>query len=376
MAATLTPQRPAATALHQRAPLPDLLRGAALWGILCVNMQDFAGYSEWQQRGADRVAQVVIDLLLNGKAVTLFAMLFGAGAFTLLERGGPKLLLRRLGLLLVLGCLHYTLVWHGDIIANYAVVGLALLVLPLSRQSAPTLASMGSLLCGLWLAFMALEAAAAYGQDFVRSPEPALPYSYAALALQRLHTLWLNLQDVVLFDGAWLLGLFCLGGWLQRSGLLYRPHEHRPALRRLTLLALPGLLLGALLAWCNTQQSYFAALLGLLARFGGGLCLGLGYLGMLGLLVGSGKPNINTGPLRALTASGRLSMSNYFAQSIAMTALCYPYGGGLYGHLGAAGALLVALVFGAVQVWASGVYLRRYERGPAEWLLRKLMYGR
>lgn len=355
--------------------MPDLLRGAALWGILCVNMQDFAGYSEWQQTGLDRAVQVLLDVLLNGKAITLFALLFGAGAFTLLSRGGPPLLWRRLVLLFVLGMAHYTLVWHGDIIANYAVVGLGLLLL--HRLSWQALAGVGAGMCGLWLLFIGGQAALYFGRSETRSAEGLNTVHYLEMVGQRWQEFWPYLPTIVLFDGLWLLGLFCLGGALYRSGLLYKPHEHRPALRLLLLLALPGLALSVLLAWCNTQPSYFAALLGLLARFGGGLCLGMSYLGALGLLVVDNRlGGHSAGPLRLLAASGRLSMSNYFAQSIAMTTLCYGYGGGLYGHVGAAGCLLIALIFGAAQVWLSNLYIRRWQRGPAEWLLRRLMYGR
>ncbi len=359
-----------ATAPTERALLPDVLRGAALWGILCVNMQDFAGYSEWQQTGIDRAAQVVIDLFINGKAVSVFALLFGAGAYTLLTRGGAGLLLRRLVTLLGLGLAHYILVWHGDIIANYAVLALALL--PLAAVRWRLLAWLGSMLCLGWLGFTGLQAAVEYSGIYMRGNEPELPATYLTLVWQRLQEALPNLLGVVVFDGAWLLGLFCLGGALYRSGVLYRPAEHTATLRRLLWLGLLGLPLSILLAWCNTQSSYFAALLGLMARFGGGVCLGLVYLGALGLLVVAGR----TGPLRHLAASGRLSMTNYFAQSIAMTWLCYPYGGGLYGHLGAAGALLIALIFGAAQVALSGLYLRYFERGPAEWLVRRLVYGR
>lgn len=333
-------------------------------------MQDFAGYNEWQQTGLDRAAQVIIDLFLNGKAVSLFAMLFGAGAYTLLARGGRPLLARRLLVLLGIGAAHYIVVWHGDIIANYALVGLALLLL--ANDNWRKLRLTGAALCGVWLVGMALNAVQYSTQGYLRRGEPLVQGNYLSLLTTRAHEFSSNLLGVVTFDGLWLLGLFCLGGALYRSGLLYKPQEHTHMLRRLLLLGAVGLPLSLLLAYCNTQQTYAAVLWGLTARFGGGLCLGLAYLGGLGLLTARGQ----LGPLRLLAASGRLSMSNYFAQSLAMTLLCYPYGGALYGHLGAAACLLIALIFGALQVWASHLYLRHFERGPAEWLVRRLVYGK
>ena len=58
-----------------------------------------------------------------------------------------------------------------------------------------------------------------------------------------------------------------------------------------------------------------------------------------------------------------------------MTSLFYPYGLNLYGEWGALPALLLALALGLAQVWTSNLYLRRFSTGPAEWLIRKLVYG-
>ena len=358
-----------ATRTAERAALPDVLRGLALLGILCVNAQDFAGYAEWTQRGADRGAQIVIDVLLNGKFISVFAMLFGAGAFTLLERGSRGLLLRRLAVLLGVGALHYVLVWHGDIIANYAVVGAALILLERAR---PQLLVLVGALSGVgWV----LSFVGTLGNLVGLRQLPAVVsagQTYLDITVARAHQVLPALGSVVGFDGFWLLALFCFGGALYRSGVLWWPQQHRPALKWLltggTLIGLP---LGLLLAFFNTQSAFSAEVWGLLARLVGGLALALAYIGGVGLLTASGK----LGWLRWFAASGRLALSNYLAQSLIMTSLFYPYGLNLYGQWGALPALLTALALGLAQVWASNLYLRRFSVGPAEWLIRKLVYG-
>ncbi len=355
----------------ERAVLPDVLRGAALLGILCVNAQDFAGYGEWTQRGGDRAAQIVVDLFFNGKFISVFAMLFGAGAFTLLERGGRPLLLRRLTALLLVGTLHYVLVWHGDIIANYAVVGLALLLLERARPR--TLVLIGALAAGWWAVNFALVAASA-PRGLRSLPSTVFAnQTYADVAAQRAQDFVPGLGSVVGFDGFWLLALFCFGGALYRCGALWWPQQHLPTLQAMLRWGMGlGVPLSALLAYLNTQSGYGAELWSILVRLSGGLALALGYIGGLGLLSAAGR----LGLLSAFAASGRLAMSNYVVQSLVMTTVFYPYGLGLYGRWGALAALLLALALGTAQVWLSGLYLSRFASGPLEWLVRKAVYWR
>lgn len=365
------PDPPAATRPTARAQLPDVLRGLALLGILCVNAQDFAGYAEWQQSGADRAGQIVIDLLFNGKFISIFAMLFGAGAFTFLERGGRTLLLRRLAVLLLVGALHYVLVWHGDIIANYALVGVALILLETARPK--LLVGVGVLAGGLWALTFAMQALSAPNGLRSFSNTVQTGQTYTQTVQERGHEALPSIISVVGFDGFWLLSLFCFGGALYRSGLLWWPEQHRPTLRLLLIGgAAVGLPLSALLAYFNTQSSYSADYWSIPVRLTGGLALALAYVGGLGLLTAAGK----LGWLTAFGASGRLAMSNYIAQSLIMTSLFYPYGAGFYGQWGALPALLLALGLGLLQVGLSSLYLRRFGSGPLEWLVRKLVYGR
>ena len=364
-----TPVQPA-----ERWPLPDLLRGVAILGILCVNMQDFSGYDEWTQSGPDRVAQVFIDLFLNGKFISLFAMLFGAGMLTMLPRAGGGRLLRRLLLLLLLGSAHFVLVWHGDIISLYACLGLLLLPPMLLRPPTWVYAAAGSALCAWWMMLRvsdALSAGSGERSSFTRDFPPGTAWS--DLAGLRLHEFLGDLYGGGLYNLQWLLGLLLLGMAAQRSGLLARPERFRPLLWGLALGGLVlGLPLSAALAWLNTRGTFAAGEWEVPARMGGGLVLALGYAGTLGLLVAAGRVRW----LQVFAAPGRLALSNYLVQSLVMTSLFYPYGLNLYRHLGAWPCLALALALGALQLWGSALWLRHFRQGPAEGLLRALVYGR
>ncbi|MFC4427858.1 DUF418 domain-containing protein [Deinococcus navajonensis] len=360
--------------VRERSALPDVLRGVALLGILAVNMQDFAGFLEWRQRGLDSVAQVLTDVLANGRFISIFAMLFGWGAAGLLARQGTAIFLRRHLLLLLIGALHFVLVWHGDIISNYAA--LAVFLLLTAHLGGRALLTAGIAL-GAWGQWVWLsDALLALGQPgrarFTGLPDLSAG-TYPALVAERLADFWPNLIGGNLYNGPWLLCLFFLGAAAQRSGLLLHPEEHRPLLRRLAAWGVPlGLGLGVVLAYLNTRPDRAGGLLAIPVRMGGGLAGALGYVGLIGLLTVNGR----LGALRAFAASGRVAMSNYLSQSLIMTTLFYPYGGGLFGRVGAAGSLLLALLVGLLQVPISAWWLRHYGTGPMEWLVRRLVYGR
>lgn len=356
-----------------RSPLPDVLRGLSLLGILCVNMQDFAGYREWQQTGLDSVAQVITDVLANGRFISIFAMLFGWGAAGILARQGTVHFLRRHLALWLIGTLHFVLVWHGDIIATYAFLALSLLVA--ARLPLRGLLTAAGLLGGWWLLNLLGDAARfVQMRPFPRSdglPDIGPHTTYAQMVLERWHGIPDDYLYGVLFNAPWLVALFCLGAAAQRTGLLTRPHEHQRVFRCLAVYGTGvGLLLGVTLAWLNTRADLVSGLLAIAIRMTGGLAGGLGYVGLVGLLLVHNR----LGWLRHFAQSGRTAMSNYLAQSLTMTTLFYPYAGAQWGHWGAAAGLALALSFGLLQIWLSGLMVRAWGSGPMEKLVRWAVY--
>ena len=128
----------------------DVLRGFALLGILLMNMEAFVGPLTESLTGvnprfsgADRWVDAAIYVLVQGKFFTLFSLLFGMGFAVMLERAnaagstGTRLYARRLLALLGIGLAHAILVWSGDILLTYAVLGFVLLLFfrrtPVSR---------------------------------------------------------------------------------------------------------------------------------------------------------------------------------------------------------------------------------------------------
>jgi len=105
----------------------------------------------------DIVEWAVVRVFFANKMRTLFCLLFGAGLVYLTDGLIGKgirpvwLYYRRMLLLLLIGILHGTLVWQGDILYGYAAVGLYLY--PFRRLKAKTLARVG---LGIFLSIIAL----------------------------------------------------------------------------------------------------------------------------------------------------------------------------------------------------------------------------
>jgi uncharacterized protein len=120
--------------MNQRDIAPDVLRGFALLGILVVNIQfmglnsDQGARGEWTQGFADGSATFLIAALFAGKFYLLFSFLFGYSSNYVIrnDRSNRARWIKRCLVLMALGALHFTFLWHGDIIFVYGLFGLFL----------------------------------------------------------------------------------------------------------------------------------------------------------------------------------------------------------------------------------------------------------
>ena len=124
----------------ERLASVDALRGFALLGILAMNIVGFAwpwpAYGNPLRGGGfegfDRAVWFFNHLVFEGKMMTIFSMLFGAGLVLMSDRAlarGASLrgvYYRRVLWLLCFGAVHAYLIWDGDILFLYAECGLLL----------------------------------------------------------------------------------------------------------------------------------------------------------------------------------------------------------------------------------------------------------
>jgi uncharacterized protein len=406
------PPPPAPVAESERVTELDVVRGFALLGILLMNIEYFTRPLQGIALGLDRslsgldyAAGWTIMTFVQGKFYTLFSMLFGMGFAIQMERATARgdrfgrRFLRRLVALALIGAVHGYLIWAGDILLVYALVGSLLLLFfrktPVSRLPKwgialillPTLALWG-MVTAVEMAKLDPKAAVEVASDLEKQnaemmseyAEAAETYAHASwseLLPRRVADMGMQLRFLPVFGWS-ILGMFALGAWFVRSGRIVRAAEHRPFFRRLCAV---GLGVGAPLAVLAMSSGAADGMTDISWRFARGqtlmgiaaLLLSLGYLSGIVLLVG--RPGASP-RFRPVARAGQMALTNYLLQSVLCTTLFYGYGFGLFGRVPRAQQVLLVLVVWALNVAFSVWWLNRFRFGPAEWLWRSLTYGR
>lgn len=372
-----------------RYPAIDILRGAALFGVLLVNLltafrvpllQHLADFHTHPGR-ANQIVDLACGVFLEEKAITIFSTLFGVGMAIQCERSRERgagyawLGLRRLLTLAVLGLLHSIFIWNGDILTLYALAGL--LVLPalfLPERAGLAVAAVLLLLRALPLHLplpqLPWEALRGHSAQATRIYAHG---SYREILPFRLHetaVVFIPLLGQILPRT---MGLMLLGQSLWRRGILREPERHRTLLRGVAGLGIPlGVLVNCGQAAAAYAEQSLAPWTGLLDALST-TPLALGYAAALLLLLQ--RPAVRR-TLNAAESVGRMALSCYLSQSVILGLVFYGYGLGLFGRLGSAAAAPLGFLIYGLQMIGSRLWLRRYRFGPVEWLWRAATYGR
>lgn len=395
---TLAPVAP-----EERIALLDVLRGFALLGILIMNMPGFnTPWESWALEPrlfpgvVDRVATFVMDLFVSGKANSTFSFLFGLGFTIQMQRaearGGSFVLvyLRRLAFLFVVGAAHGLLVWSGDVLHVYAVLGLMLLAV----RRAPD--KLIFALIGLFLvAPMARQAWAFYFNEPWVPPMPvviARAHDHMRIFQQGtyMQQLGVRVQDwsegygliTRLWGMIWGYATFAvtiLLGFYAGRKRVFENIEANTWIRKATwwclgagFAAAGGFAVVMALYKPTGQNSlteFFIRCLYSLNR----PVLCLAYIGLIAILF---QKERFRRVLSRLTNVGRMPLTNYLMQSLIATTLFNSYGLGLFGKVGPALGLVFTAVIFAAQVAYSDWWMARFQYGPLEWLWRGATYGK
>jgi uncharacterized protein len=356
-----------------REPAIDALRGLCLLGIAIVNVPWLGAPVPLAElllddtlRSAtpsgDLACAALIEWLAEGKFYPQFSALFGFGAGVLLARGGA-LYARRIAVLFGFGLLHALFGWWGDILLDYALVGvlLGLVALLPARGILAVAATSFAASCVLsyffdgWL-FGGGEEDPGHAAELAETIRVYGSGTFGEITARRFDEL---LGFFAPYNRSYrtnTLTMACFGLWVHRAGLLANLREKRAALGRLA-----AVLVGAGLLLALVPFLYIPA----------GDLLGLGW-GALFLWLATAPGS----RLLALAPLGRVAISAYLGQTLVFTLVFYGYGLGLYGQLGPlAGTALAALTW-LVELALARAWMGRFALGPVEWLWRSLTHLR
>lgn len=381
-------------------------------GILTINIIGFAlpgdAYVNPLAWGGDRAVDLGVwaftQVLLEGRMRGLFAMLFGAGVLMLSTRGERPVRAHyaRMAVLALFGLAHGYLVWNGDILLHYAVLGC---LLPIAWDwDAGRLARAAIVVLALHTALLSIQfGGALYFQSLANTPDaPAdLVARYQAMVATFPHAGSATVAaDLAAYRGTWAdavgyrwfvrgtaplrllefaggesLGYMLTGMALYRAGALTGEWSDA-AMRRMMVwgyaLGLPGMV--ALTAWGALSGFDPVVLMGNFLAWSVPFRVATS-LGHLALILWLAR-RFTAAPLIARgAAAGRMAFTNYLATSIVMTAIFYGHGLRLYGQVPRAELYLFVAAMWVAMLVASPWCLARFGQGPVEWLWRRLSGG-
>jgi uncharacterized protein len=391
---------PPLMARAERSDLIDALRAIALFGVIMVNMAGITMIVMAQKMmaslgPADVGAMLFQIIFIFGKARAAFAFLFGVGFGILLvraetrgDRFAPNFV-RRMLALFAFGVINQIFFFFGDILANYALLGLALM---LFRQASDRML----LRCGFALILLP-PLLAGIAEIVVGGTLPNLTGQSVAAASAMASARGLeafssgHYLDAILFNASWpfyaitgnpvhrvvynlsVFGMFLLGFLVARHGVLMQVEQYRPMLKRAVRWLLPiGVILNAVFAMGLLGVKLDGVLRGVVtAGFSGPPILSLGFIAALALLFSRRAKRAQA----LLVPAGRMALTNYLASGAIGSFCFYSYGLGLLGKINLGGIALFAVVLYAGLLAFSHAWLSMFRLGPVEWIWRSISYG-
>nr|WP_284905903.1 DUF418 domain-containing protein [Bacillus sp. lyk4-R2A-2] len=369
-----------------RVELIDSLRGFSLLGILIVNMLNFQYDYDFEKMfdssfWGQEFGVYLTEILFQGSFYPIFSFLFGYSFIKLIESTKAKglntnaIVVRRGFGLIVLGMLHYIFIWNGDILLYYGACTFFLMMFLSSRIK--TMLIWSGVLGALSLVVLPYMMKFVYGTDELLTDVYAKG-AYGDILLSRVTveddmlivTVILAIVTITLMPilgflfGTMMVGPFALLGMvIGKRGHLTEEDRGMAYRKGWVWVIVVGLALKCA-TFIDAPWSEFVMILG-------GYVLAIGYIQAFIVFYYSKAAE---GLKRLLAGLGRLSLSNYLAQSIICTTIFYSYGLGLFGQMGSMFGLLLAVGLYTAQLFISYLYLKKWRRGPVEWMMGKWVY--
>jgi uncharacterized protein len=427
MGVPVSPGLAAPTGIKERISILDSLRGFAILGILLINVTGFSlGARDptiYNETGLDYLSFYLVQLIPHGAQRGLFSLLFGAGIVLFMQNLESKLdstkpadyfFRRQLWLIAFSTFDVFILLWDGDILLDYAIMGMLMFAF---RNLPPKKLLIGAAVCmcmmlargnldlykdkqviakGEYAAALDTSITKLTGkqrdqlekmQEFKAYTRPEKKKERADKWREKMRSNYWEVRDArtsyyidtltrYLYLEAWdILCMMFLGMALFRSGVLLG----HSSMKTYVLMFIIGTSLGLLLSYLRIQQMEkyhydgFELAKHKLFDFYE-LTRVLRTIGFVGLLLMLHKSGLFTWLFKLLQPVGQMAFTNYLMQSLIMGLIFNGYGLGLFGKLHRYETYLVVGGVWLLQIIYSNIWLRYYRFGPFEWLWRSLTY--
>lgn len=418
---------------EQLAPIPqadrilslDVMRGIVLCGILLMNINGYGlalAYSDPTVSGGatgwNLYTWITMNLFFEGTMRALFSLLFGVGMFIFLDRlvkkgAGIKaadVFFRRITWLLIFGLIHgYLLLWVGEILYQYALMGFLVYSFRLMPPKKLVLVAVFLICCGtVWNYFdykgaekwvAGVEEARQYeaeGKELTKelkeakeswekreveiSPESIAEYNekmhqgyfgvvaHLAPTNFEFDTVWPYRNDV--WD---VLSMMLIGIALFRWGFLTGEKPNSFYLLMVGIGYVVGLAINyfELRIILDDNFSFLSFRKSEVTYYWGRIFIAMGHVGLIMLFCKSG---ILEWLKSALASVGKMALTNYMMHSVICMFVFTGVGFGLFGQLQRYELLYVVFSIWIFQLILSPIWLRYFHYGPMEWLWRNLSY--
>ena len=397
----------------EREKFMDVLRGFAILGIFIANLgSGLSWYNEsahmtgpMLMEGWDHKMLFLHHMFIEGKFYSIFSLLFGWGIALQIKRGLAKdinpipTIRRRLFFMLILGAVHL-LIWNGDIVFFYAMLGF--LLIPLRKFSNKTLLVTGAVLILTPILFYWLKMeypvlnypAEKMNELGIKVTSNMLPIKSEEdyMALMQ-HGSWWDQFKVnvggVFFRYGYLffvsripkvVGMFLIGYVIGRTDFYKNIVQHKKLLYYLIgigiVVGLPAnYYLAYYMAWHDGDyyglktnglyQTIFYAF--------GVVPLALLYVSVFML---SFQANTGRKILSVLAPVGKMAFSNYIMQSLIGNFVFLGAGLGYMGTVGPVYYTMFGILVFIGQIIISTIWLKYFNYGPLEWLWRSATYSK
>jgi uncharacterized protein len=378
----------------QRDLAPDVLRGFALLGILVVNIQfmglnsDQGARGEWTQGFANGSATFLIAALFAGKFYLLFSFLFGYSSNYVIrnDKSNRARWIKRCLVLIAFGALHFTFLWHGDIIFLYGLFGLLLTFFFFRADR--TLKIWSRIVFFVSTFFIVLIGALALMAEYlleedlgsitVSSLDEILRSgSFLESIPARLEVWVLGIATGIFLQGGLAFAAFLLGVRLARANFLSSPIDkaaNKRLIKRGLIFGLPIQIIAAVILLQNEQSaepSESVYLISLFVSFVTAPLLSMFYVGLIRKLVEE-RPNL----VLWMKPAGKMSLTIYISQSVITSLIFSPWGFGLFQDLQTWQVFVLAFAIWLLLSYLAAQWLKKFNQGPLESLMSSMTRSR